>query len=149
VAPAACDLAFLCDFLDAAFPSVDREDGSNPREDRMATATEAYAVPTHFPARLMPGGWGRHLPAAQTVALKVSARSMELEMPDELYGSPPTVGDLFWVTVDLGPERSIRPLVQVSDVRGSSVLVQYRHMFPDHRALLEEYRETQASDLGY
>lgn len=140
---------FFLDFLDAAPSSVDREIGSNPWEERMATATEAYAVPTHHAARLMPGGWGRHLPAAQTIALKISPRSMELEMPDELYGNPPTVGDLFWVSVELNTGHSIRPLVQVSDVRGKSILVQYRHIFPEHRAILEEYRETQASDLGY
>ena len=140
---------FFGDFLDAHCPWVDRESGFNPWEERMATATEAYAIPAHYPARLMPGGWGRHLPAAQTVALKISPRSMELEMPDELYGNPPTVGDLFWVSVELSPGRSIRPLVQVSDVRGSSILVQYRHIFPDHRAILDEYREANASELGY
>ena len=115
----------------------------------MATVAEPQVSPLHFAARIMPGGWGRHLPPAHTVALRIGARSMELEMPDELYGSPPTVGDLFWISVDLGPERTMRPLVQVSDVRGDSILVQYRHIFPDHRALLDEHRATYASAQGY
>lgn len=140
---------FLIDFLDALRPWVDLEIGFNPEEERMATATEAYAVPAHHVARLTPGGWGRHLPAAETVALKISPRSMELQMPEALQGNPPTVGDLFWVSIELGADQTIRPLVQVSDVRGDSILVQYRHIFPDHRAILEDYRETHASPLGY
>ena len=115
----------------------------------MATAPLEQLAQPHYAARLMPGGWGRHLPAAHTVALHVGQRSMELKMPEDLYGNPPTVGDLFWISVDLTPHQTVRPLVQVSDVRGESILVQYRHLFPDHRAMLEEHRQAHASPQGY
>ena len=93
---------------------------------------------TGHEAQLTTSGWGRTDAPVDGYVHRLGARSLDMAVESD---TPLEVGSKVWINMDLASGASIRPLVEITAWDAGRVTGRYVHLFPDHRRVLEQYRE--------